>query len=95
MVGGLFGGSGKARCSGSLSSPVSVIKISLENSAICFFTTSCRLELSIFAYVLTVMMMSSLWFASFFLIYVLSLSLSLLMFYCQFSLSFFLLLGAF
>ena len=32
---------------GSSSSPVSVIDISLENSAICFFTTSWRLEVGI------------------------------------------------
>ena len=48
MFGGVLEGGGSARGSGVSSSPVTVIVISLENSSICFFTTSCRLELSLF-----------------------------------------------
>ena len=49
MFGGLVEGGGRARSSGVSSSPVSVIVMSLENSSICFFTTSWRLELRFFA----------------------------------------------
>ena len=49
MFGGLIEGGGRARSSGVSSSPVSVIVMSLENSSICFFTTSWRLELRFFA----------------------------------------------
>ena len=43
------GGGGSVKSPGSSSSPMSAIDISLENSAICFLTTSCRLEFSLFA----------------------------------------------
>ena len=63
MFGGLLGGEGSVKSSGSSSHLVSVIEIILENSAICVFITSCRLEFSLFTYVFAVVIMSSLWFA--------------------------------
>jgi hypothetical protein len=49
MFGGLFEEDGSAKGPVSSSSPVSVIEIILENFAIYFLTTSCRLELSLCA----------------------------------------------
>lgn len=43
----LLGGGGSDRRSDPPSPPVSVSEICLENSAICFRSTSCRLELSL------------------------------------------------
>lgn len=64
MFGGLFGGGGSTKSPGSSSFHVSVIETILNNFTVCFSTTSCRLELSLFALVSVVMMMSSIWFVS-------------------------------
>ena len=66
MFGGLLGGGGSAKSPGSSSFHVNVIEIILNNFIICFFMTSCRLELSIFC--ISVCsddnVLSFLWFAS-------------------------------
>lgn len=59
MFGGLLDVDGSARSSGLPTPPVSANEISLENYAICFLGTSCRLELSLWAKVLAVVMMSA------------------------------------
>ena len=64
MFGGLLGGGGSAKSPGSSSFHMSVMEIIQNNFTICFFTTSCRLELSFFSLVFVVMIMSFLWFAS-------------------------------
>ena len=59
MFGGLLEVEGRARRSGPPSLPMIAKEISFENSAICFRSTSCRLEFSLWAKVLVVVMISS------------------------------------